>query len=119
MLADSTDYQEALRWIEQGLAHFDFDIVLKEKQILIYTQSGQYQQAIAAIDEAAQHSPRKEKWLLKKASLYELSQQNDLAMTAYEQALAALESLPKHLAATRKMLELETQILEGISRIQE
>lgn len=114
LLADASNVNEALTWLQKGQAHFGFDIVLKEKEMDLWLQGQNYDEALNTIDDILEQFPRKEKWLFKKATIYEHTQQMELTKTYYQATLEAIHALPKRLQHSSKMLELEAQALEKL-----
>lgn len=114
LLADASNVDAALAWLQKGQAHFGFDIVLKEKEMDLWLQSQNYAAAIRTIDDILKRFPRKEKWLFKKASIYQHTQQVELAKTHYQATLKAIQELPIRLQRSNKMLALEAQALERL-----
>ena len=119
LLQDASNVSEAVEWLKKGEEKFGFDIVLKTKEVELYEQSKQYENAILTIDNIIRQFPRKERWLFKKAVIYEKMGNTELAKKEYKATLAAIQNLPKRLQRTSKMLQLEVETymkLEGLSK---
>ncbi len=114
LMTDDSNISEALSWLKKGEEKFGFDIVLKSKEVDLYVQSKQYENAILTIDKIIEHFPRKEKWLFQKAIIYEKSGEVDLAKTHYVATLEAINKLPKRIQMTSKIIELEVNSLKQI-----
>lgn len=114
LLADASNVEAAMVWLQKGQAHFGFDIVLKEKEMDLWLKSQNYDEALNTIDDIIAQFPRKEKWLFKKAIIYESVQEIELAKTHYQATLDAIQTLPKRLQHSSKMLALEAQALEKL-----
>lgn len=117
LLTDDSNIAEALSWLEKGEEQFGFDIVLKSKEVDLYVQSKQYENAILTIDEIMEHFPRKEKWLFQKAIIYEKWEKNDFAKIHYTATLNAINKLSKRLQMTSKIIELEAYSLKRMSEL--
>lgn len=117
LLTDDSNISEALSWLEKGEEKFGFDIVLKSKEVDLYVQSKQYENAILTIDKIMEHFQRKEKWLFQKATIYEEGGKIDLAKIHYDATLEAINKLPKRIQMTSKIIELEVHSLERINRL--
>lgn len=115
--ADSTNLATALSWLHKGQVQFGFDIVLKEKELSLLVDAKQYSVAIQLIEELLGKFKRQEKWLFKKATIYEQAGQLSAALSTYGQTLQAIENLPKRLQMTKKMLGLETEVLLKIQAL--
>ena len=119
LMGDSSNVSEAIEWLKKGEAAFGFDIVLKSEELDLYIKSGQLKNAIRTVDTIIKQFNRKEKWLFKKATVYEKAGKMELAKKEYEATLMAIQQLPKRLQKTAKMLELEAQTymkLEDLSK---
>ena len=115
LLADGSNFEEAIIWLKKGQQKFGFDIVLKSKEIELHQQAKQYDQAILVIDSILEKMQRKEKWLFQKALMYQKTENRTLAKAYYEATLNAIQQLPKRLQGTTSMLELEIQAIENIA----
>lgn len=115
--ADSTQIDEALKWLHLGQQRIGFDIVLLETEIKLATKAGRYQHAIGVTNDVMQRFPRKEKWLYQKGQILEKACQNKAALKEYEATLSAINQLPLRFRKTSKMIELEALALEGIHRL--
>ena len=117
LLTDDSNISEALSWLKKGEKKFGFDIVLKSKEVDLYVQSKQYENAILTIDKIMEHFQRKEKWLFQKAIIYEKGGEIDLAKIHYDATLEAINQLPKRIQMTAKIIELEAYSLKRINEL--
>ncbi len=119
LLADDSNITDALSWLKKGEEKFGFDIVLKSKEVDLYVQSKQYENAILTIDKILENFQRKEKWLYQKAIIYEESGKIEQAKIHYGATLEAINELPKRIQMTAKIIELEVNSLKRIDRLSE
>ncbi len=117
LMTDDSNISEALSWLKKGEEKFGFDIVLKSKEVDLYVQSKQYENAILTIDKIMEHFQRKEKWLFQKATIYEKGGKTDLAKIHYDATLEAINKLPKRIQMTSKIIELEVYSLQRINEL--
>ena len=117
LLTDESNISEALSWLKKGEEKFGFDIVLKSKEVDLFVQGKQYENALLTIDKIMEHFQRKEKWLFKKATIYEDAKEIDLAKTHYVATLEAINKLPKRIQMTSKVIELEMHSLKRINEL--
>lgn len=115
LLADDSNLSEALSWLKRGEEKFGFDIVLKSKEVDLYVESEQYENAILTIDKIMEHFQRKEKWFFQKATIYEKDGKTNLAKIHYDATLEAINQLPKRIQMTSKIIELEVHSLNRIN----
>ncbi|MFK8010347.1 MAG: tetratricopeptide repeat protein [Saprospiraceae bacterium] len=119
LLTDDSNISEALDWLKKGEEKFGFDIVLKSKEVDLYVQNKQHENAILTIDKIMEHFQRKEKWLFQKAIIYEDAGEMDLAKNHYVATLEAINKLPKRMQMTSKIIELEVHSLKRINGLSE
>lgn len=118
LYADSTNYSEALEWIEEGQSQFVFDIVLQTKKVELLVKDKQYENAILGIENIMNNFSRKEKWYLEKAKIYEKMKEHEQALEMYQASLTAIQNLPTRLQKTTAIIELEALALEGILKLE-
>ena len=117
MLDDATNVDEALHWLDTGLARFGTDIVLRSKKIDLLERAARYPDALIEVDVLLQTYPRKERWLYRKALLLEAAQRHTEARKAILAAQTAIIRLPTRLQRTTKILELEADCLTALARL--
>ena len=75
-----------------------------------------YDAALARLETLAAQSPRKEAWLAHRGDILEQAGRAPEARLAYEQALAAIESLPARHRTTGATAKLEAEIRAALAR---
>ncbi|MFK7921600.1 MAG: hypothetical protein AB8H47_06560 [Bacteroidia bacterium] len=115
---DSTDFDGARHWLEQGEEALGFNIVLRSYAIEIDRQAKAWDAAIAKIDDIISRLPRHEKWLLHKAELLEEAGRIASAITHYQATLDAIEKLPRRMKATRAVSEWQATALVRLQALQ-
>lgn len=108
--ADSTQFDEARKYLKMGEERLGFNIVLASYHVDILIKENKYQQAISQIDEIIGHLPRSEKWTAKKGEVYLLAGDKQKALASYQQAKQQLETLPPRRRSVRIFMELEAEI---------
>jgi len=111
LAADSTNFNNAIKWLQKGEETIGFNIVLRSHAIDLAILEGNYNQAITYIDEIIEKMKRKEKWLVKKAETYEVANRPKEAYATYAKALLSIKQLPRHTRGTRNVTELEAKAI--------
>ncbi len=109
LAADSTNFEPAIKWLQKGEEAIGFNIVLRSHAIDLEVLQGDYDQAITYVDEILEKMKRKEKWLLKKAEIYETADRPKEAYATYNEALQSIKQLPRHTRGTRTVTEFQAQ----------
>ncbi|MEL6591504.1 MAG: hypothetical protein AAFQ68_15550 [Bacteroidota bacterium] len=115
---DSTDYEGARYWIAKGEERLGFNIALRAYAIEIDRIEGDWDAAIAKVDDIISRLPRHEKWLLARAQLLEQANRIPEAITYYQKTIEAIEVLPRHLQATRAVVEWQAISLTRLRKLQ-
>lgn len=115
---DSTDYDGACHWLEQGEKALGFNIVLRSYAIEIDRQAKAWDPALAKVDDIILRLPRHEKWLLYKAELLEEAGRIPAAITYYQATLTAIDNLPRRMRATRAVSEWQATALLRLQALQ-
>ena len=76
-----------------------------------------YDAALMRLAEVAAITPRQDPWLTRSAEILEQAGRLDEAQTTYEDALAALETLPSHRRNTRASIMIEDRIRTAFDRL--
>jgi len=109
LAADSTNFYDAIKWLQKGEETIGFNIVLRSHAIDLAVLQGDYNQAFIYIDEILEKMKRKEKWLIKKAEIYEIADRKKEAYATYNDALQSIKQLPRHTRGTRTVTELQAK----------
>ncbi len=109
LAADSTNFENAIKWLQKGEEAIGFNIVLRSHAIDLAVLQGDYDQAIMYVDKILEKMKRKEKWLIKKAEIYETANRPKEAYATYIQALQSIKQLPRHTRGTRTVTELQAK----------
>jgi len=107
LAADSTNFDDAIKWLYKGEETIGFNIVLRSHAIDLAVLQGDYNQAFMYIDQILEKMKRKEKWLVKKAEIYETADRPKEAYATYNEALQSIKQLPRHTRGTRTVTELQ------------
>lgn len=119
LLADSTNYADAISWLEKGEEKLGFNIVLKSYALDLAKKNEDYDKALRIIDSTLLKLNRKEKWLFKKAEVEELAGRPQSAQSSYQDAMTAIQQLPVRIQRTRMVMELEASITMALLRLKE
>lgn len=109
LAADSTNFEDAIKWLHKGEQTLGFNIVLRSHSIDLALLQNDYEQAIGYVDQILEKMKRKEKWLLKKAEIYEAANLQKEAYATYINTLQSIKQLPRHIQATRTVTELQAK----------
>ena len=117
LVIDSNRIDEALGWFQEGEKILGRSIVLAEKYIDKSMKYQKWELAMSKVEEVLSYFPRKEKWLLKKAQIYALSGQKELAKNFYVQTINTIQQLPQKFRNTPAMLYLMAEAIGGRDQI--
>lgn len=109
-----TNPQLALQCLEQGMQKFGPLITLQELALQFEIKNALYENAIQRIDKIMQPLQRKETWLVRKAEVFELSQQPQAAKATYHEAQKAIQQLKPRLQNTDVVKALSKKIEESL-----
>ncbi len=101
---------EALRGLDEGLKKLGPAVALELRAMELELKKKNYGSALNRLDAITAQSPRKETWLARRGEILEQAGRNREALTAYQQALAALQSLPAHRRSTPATADLESRL---------
>ena len=107
----------ALRGIDEGLKELGHPVTLELYAVELELMAGRPEKALARLDAIAARSPRKEKWLLRKAEILEEAGRTSEAREHYVSALAAIEALPDSRRWNRAVMRIQTQAEEALDRL--
>ncbi len=108
---------EVLQGLDEGLEKLGQPLTLQLCAIDLELQRHGYQAALKRLDSILERSPRKEIWLVRRGEILLKARKDQEALSAFQQALEAIESLPARYRKIRTSVELEGQIREAISKI--
>jgi tetratricopeptide (TPR) repeat protein len=108
---------EALRGIEEGIGQLGPIVSLELYAIDLELLAGRQEAALTRVAALLAQSPRKERWLARRAEILEGAGRDAEARLAYEQATRAISALPARHRRTRATRELENRVEEGLARL--
>ena len=117
LLDEATNVDEALHWLDAGMARFGSDIVLQTKKIDLLERVARYEEALVEVEALLRTYPRKERWHYRKAVLLEAAARPAAARRSLLAAQQAILQLPTRLQMTNKILELEADCLAALARL--
>jgi len=109
--------EDALRGLDEGRRTLGPVVGLEFYAIDLETRLGRFDAALQRLDRLAALSPRKESYLVRRASIFEAAARPDEARRAYEEALAAIAALPPERRGARAVHDLETTARSGLARL--
>jgi tetratricopeptide (TPR) repeat protein len=107
----------AIEGLDEGIKRLGPLVTLQLSIVDLELKRKNYTAALERIDGIAQRSPRKETWLARRGEILEQAGRPDEARTAYQNALAALASLPLVRRNVPAMAQLEKRIRGQIDAI--
>lgn len=114
-LTKTGDKQQALKVLQQGIKQIGEISVFQVKAAELEVDLGLYNAALKRIDQLLAMSQRKDIWLSRRADILSRAGQHKEAQQTYEQAYAALQSLPERLQNLPVSKELENTLLAHIA----
>jgi Flp pilus assembly protein TadD len=110
----------ALAVIDEGIKKLGPIVTLELFAIDIEVASRQYAAALERLERLAVQSPRKESWLVRRGEILLQAGRIAEAHKAFEQALAAIESLPAYHRYTKATVTLENRLraAPGMHKVQ-
>ncbi len=115
--ADSTNFKDALDWLEKGEEYLGFNITLKSYAYDLAKKNKRYDKAAEITDKVLLKMNRKETWLYKKAVVLELSKDFQNAQVVYQETINHIKKLPLRLQKNKMMLELEAKTKMALLRL--
>jgi predicted Zn-dependent protease len=109
--------EEALRGLDEGLRLLGPVVGLGFYAIDLEVRLGRFDSALERLDWLSAQSPRKESYLVRRASILEAAARPDEARRVYEEALAAIAALPAERRGARAVHDLETTARSGLARL--
>jgi len=118
-LASAGMKPEALKGLDEGLVRFGPVTSLQKMAIDIELGDKDYDSALSRINSLIKSSPQKERWLLLRGETLEKGGRIKEAKESYDEALKNLDSRPPNKRRTKYFAELEKEIREAITRIED
>ena len=107
---------QALHGLDEGVKRLGPIVALQLFAIEIELAGKRYNAALARLETLAAQSPRKEAWLAHRGDILKQAGRATEARLAYEQALAAIESLPARHRSIGATAKLEAEIRAALAR---
>lgn len=105
---------EALRGLEEGIARLGPLVTLELRAVDVELALKRFEGALARIDLMASKAARKETWLSRRAEVLRQAGREAEARQAWQEVLAALETLPPARRQTKAMMDLEARARAGL-----
>lgn len=115
--ADDGQIEEALRDLDESHDTLGPLVTLAQLAIELEFKRAHYNAALTRLDEIAATTARQDTWLAQRAEILEQAGHLDEARKAYEDALAALDTLPRHRRNTRASAALEDRVHAALARL--
>lgn len=115
--ADDGQIENALFGLDEALSVFGPVVSLTELAVELELKLGNYDAALMRLAEIAATTPRQDPWLTRSAEVLEQAGRLDEAQMSYEDALAALDTLPSHRRNARASVEMEDRIRSALDRL--
>jgi tetratricopeptide (TPR) repeat protein len=115
-LAGSGRTTEAVAVLDQGIARLGPAVTMELSAVDLELRLSRVDAALARLEAIASRSPRKETWLARRATILEKASRTSEARAAYQEALAAIESLPQRHRGTQATEELLERVRAGLER---
>ena len=117
LLAKDGKLDDALAWLDRGLAALGANPELALPAIELLLQQNRFDDALVRADAMLVRSRRAPSWLALRGDILQQAGRRDDAGRAFRESLAALENLPPTLRRTRANAELERQVREALDRL--
>jgi tetratricopeptide (TPR) repeat protein len=117
--AGESRYHEALAGLDEGLRRIGPVVTLQLFAIELEVKLSRFDSALVRLETVAAQSPRKEKWLMRKAEIFIKAGRPDEAAQAYTDALDAIATLSPTRRQHKAVREMEGNIrsaLENLSK---
>jgi len=116
--ADDGQIENALFGLDEALSAFGPVVPLTELAIELEMKQRNYDAALMRLADIAAITPgRQDVWLTRSAEILEQAGRLDEAQITYEDALAALDTLPSHRRNARASVEIEDRIRSALDRL--
>ncbi|MCP4875533.1 MAG: tetratricopeptide repeat protein [Gammaproteobacteria bacterium] len=108
--------RNALQVLRKGIDHLGMLGVFQLRAAELEVELGLYDSALARVDQLLARAQRKDLWLTRRADILTRAGREEEALQTYEQAYAALQSLPPRLQNLPVSIELENRLLQQINQ---
>lgn len=102
--------EEAVRGIDEGMQRLGQIVTLELCAIDLEIRAQHYDEALQRLEKVAAQSPRKEKWLVRRAEILQLAGREAEARQTYQAALSEISALPAQRRNTKAVADLEKRI---------
>lgn len=109
--------KEAITGLDEGIKKLGPLVTLQLCAIDIEIKRKRYDAALERIDSIAAKTPRKETWLARRGEILIDAGRKDEARTAFQSALAAMDTLPPARRNVPAMLELQKRLQEQLANL--
>ena len=109
--------EEAVLQLEPALRRQPHHARLRDNLIALYARCGQFDRAVAVVDETLGTMPRKEWWLDRRSALLEQAGRSAEAGLCCRQALQVIAALPDQQRLTRAVSDLTAQVHARLLRL--
>jgi predicted Zn-dependent protease len=107
----------ALAAIDAGIARIGPVVTLLDRAIALELEQKNFDGALERIDTLMKHTPRAERWLIRRADILVQSGRTAEAIRTYRAALSAIEELPERHRSTHAMAELIAAARSSLERL--
>ncbi|HKY31797.1 MAG TPA: tetratricopeptide repeat protein [Candidatus Polarisedimenticolia bacterium] len=119
LAAKRGDIPRALRGLDEGLARLGNPVTLQMMAIDLESARGAVHAALARVDAILAAAGRKERWLKRRGEILERAGRRAEARAAYEDALAALATLPAGRRGSDAARRLEEELRQAARRLED
>lgn len=117
LLAKAGQLDDALAWLDRGLAALGANPELSLPAIELLLQQNRFADALARADAMLVRSRRAPSWLALRGDILQQAGRREEAGHAFRESLATLEKLPPTLRRTQANAELERQVRDALDRL--
>ena len=108
---------EALRGLDAGLAALGPVMTLQRAAIDLEIRRGNFDAALARLEQASAAAPRQETWLARRGAILESAGRLDEARDSFERARREMDRLPPHRRRTGAMTRLDARLEQALARV--
>ena len=110
MVIDLGDFDRALAGLHEAEHRLGAVIALQLAAVEIDTRLGEFDRALARLDTLSAHSPRKERWHLRRGDLLATAGRTEQAAEAWRAALVAIAELQPRQRSTNAVASLSGEV---------